>query len=843
MSLTADQISLLKSVPRPLTATVTAPKLTWEDGTPMGRPAPEIISLFGPATESLADGVHEELPPLDPAGVIKGCPFFRQALFTGGRDLNQPQWMYTTLASTWFEDGHNVAHKLANQHPGYTPESTDAMWERKLRERENNPSLGWPSCRSIEQSGFAGCAGCPHRGKIQSPLHLHEAKAAAKPNPTPAGSPAATSSYVPTPATDAFVDLPEGYQYGSDWRIYAEVIEKTPGKKNAPPEERMTLVPLFTCTIKNAWVEKGESNALHFTFSRDIKSTGGRHWGEGRFTWGEIGKPEKIVSTLLDAGVICNPHIKGELVKVFLMSWLDKLQNEVESNETVPFGWFNDTDGFAYDGTLYLKDGQKRPSGVLEDLRGRFTAKGDDTTNDWLNAFETVRTLSCPANMIAVASAFGSPLMRFSGEAGGVLSLHGRGGAGKTSAAKLGMAVWGDPRACGGRSDATLNSLPDTFGAIQNLSFFWDDPELKDMPKVRTTAFTAANGTTKMRSMVHRNGQVGLAPVKKFTLICTLLTNHSIFDGVANSDRHGDAGPARTLELVVPDLVSDPNKMEKSIAADLLEKLDHHYGQMGHLWARYISMNGDALNERVKVWRQWFADQCVAPAGIVSPPAERFWRGMCAAIMAASEAARANLQVPFEIDRMAAYLVQEFKRNQADVLELNLVTAGGSAVDVDGTVSDYLNLNSSVTVTTDVWQQKKGAQITPVNVIKPMAPINVAQARCSIHIARTDRLIRISLSHFKAWCSARKIVEHRAVIRGILERYSATKHERQTLAARTDWASAQQAAIHIPVPPGSPFEDLLDANVTQAVLTAEQATANDNAKGVLDRGGAVGESA
>ncbi len=75
------------------------------------------------------------------------------------------------LASTFMQRGEHMAHKFGNQHPGYTPDSTIAMFERKERERDER-GLGWPHCKSFQGEGAKQCATCPHIGKIKSPLHL-----------------------------------------------------------------------------------------------------------------------------------------------------------------------------------------------------------------------------------------------------------------------------------------------------------------------------------------------------------------------------------------------------------------------------------------------------------------------------------------------------------------------------------------------------------------------------------------------------------------------------------------------------------------------------------------------
>jgi hypothetical protein len=76
--------------------------------------------------------------PIDAHSVIVECPHYMDAIKTGGKDHNQGLWMQTILGATWFENGRTVAHALSNKHPGYTGAATDAMFDRKMADREEH---------------------------------------------------------------------------------------------------------------------------------------------------------------------------------------------------------------------------------------------------------------------------------------------------------------------------------------------------------------------------------------------------------------------------------------------------------------------------------------------------------------------------------------------------------------------------------------------------------------------------------------------------------------------------------------------------------------------------------
>ena len=79
--------------------------------------------------------------------------------------------MQTALATTFMEHGREVFHGLSKGDVRYDPATVDAMFDRKLAEREEK-DFGWPSCQKFEEYGSTQCATCPLKGTIRSPLNL-----------------------------------------------------------------------------------------------------------------------------------------------------------------------------------------------------------------------------------------------------------------------------------------------------------------------------------------------------------------------------------------------------------------------------------------------------------------------------------------------------------------------------------------------------------------------------------------------------------------------------------------------------------------------------------------------
>ena len=93
------------------------------------------------------------------------------ALQTGGREADQGLWMLQVLATTFCQNGREIAHRISKGHKSYTRAETDEMFDRKETEQADR-NLGWPTCKTFENFGSKQCAGCQHKGKIKSPLNL-----------------------------------------------------------------------------------------------------------------------------------------------------------------------------------------------------------------------------------------------------------------------------------------------------------------------------------------------------------------------------------------------------------------------------------------------------------------------------------------------------------------------------------------------------------------------------------------------------------------------------------------------------------------------------------------------
>ncbi len=86
--------------------------------------------------------------------------------FANQEEIDEPLWVSALSIAAFCVDGDEAAHKMSNKYPDYDAEEVESKL-RNIRKR------GGPHhCATFEERNPSGCDGCPHKGKIKSPIVL-----------------------------------------------------------------------------------------------------------------------------------------------------------------------------------------------------------------------------------------------------------------------------------------------------------------------------------------------------------------------------------------------------------------------------------------------------------------------------------------------------------------------------------------------------------------------------------------------------------------------------------------------------------------------------------------------
>lgn len=769
----AHLAALVPAIAAPVTIAVTGFAID-EAKFPRGGMHP-LFAHINPQYDSLADGIDRYSDaPLKIDEVIKHCEHFQEAAATKGASHSEPLWNLTLLASTWLEDGRQMAHRFSKGHLGYSPADTDTKYDQKLTARARG--TGWPACTQFEAAG-AKCKTCPFFGKLKSPLNLAERITL----------PGVQAHPVPIPPAD--LALPIGYTV--DNGIICKIVQKEISKGVVED----TLMPLFMSKVRTPILQRGTRK---FMFETSLD--GG--------TYGLVSLPEEALATeqtLVKAIRLfgCKPYPDNQRGLVqFMTSWMAKLDAEKRRIETVSFGWLRKDEGgeqpigFAYGGKVVLSNGTEQVAGFSDaEIERAYSPKG--SIDPWRALHKIITDQNHAPIEVIAAMAFAAPLMRATKLYNGVLCPYSPvSGAHKSTSVASGAGVWGSPVLTKERPTSSPKGLMRRMGHIRNLPLYVDEiSEPEDMDRVRLLVNSVTEGSdgTKLHNDRTMHAQ------QDWQTLMMVCSNQSLYENIARNVKSTDAKLQRIFEFVVPprDDSADP-----TIVADLVNALDYNYGHMGLLYSGILGRDPAGIETYVKDIHAKFNREVAH----VSP--ERYRSAMAAATFAGASLAN-TLGCTFHLDEMWSFLKEQYL-TQRDMIA-GSQSVGGTADNTLALVTQFIKScvdGNHILTVQHMPVRRKGHPAAIAYISGP-----TAQRPASVHIrlSQTDRIIELSRDKLEKYLTTSKALSS-GVISGLKEHFGAAELRKVDLATGAGVQGGRETVISIPVPPGSPFEGMLFTN-------------------------------
>lgn len=687
--------------------------------------------------------------------VEEKCPFYADAIATGGKDHDNNLWNVAVLGTVFMENGNAIAHRISQGHPGYTPDSTQALYDRKLADRSNG-TVGYPSCAAFEGAGSKSCATCPLKPQGKSPLNIRPDRVAGF-----------TATVMPQSAAAIALNLPAGYELDKN-----RIINQVEIKKDKFGVEQPTWYPLFWCEIDDAWVQK-DPEMLHLHVSTD----------KGNWSWTAIA-PSDFVGAgadkmLVKAKIMFRSEHKAR-VETFLMAFMAKMKAAAEAQAAVGFGWYRPhgaIEGFAYATRIFRPDGTNIPAGTIDHkIQKNFMPIG--TEQGWFDAWNYIRMQHRPDLELQVVASFAGPLMAMSGQNGAMLSVMGERGSGKTYAMELGCAVWGHPTKTRESENSTDKSVEHRLASTANLPAFWDEvTEEAVQAKVFkltniTTAGSQGSRLTSSRDQTERGSWSTLV----------VINGNALFkEYIIKKQRAHGAMLNRVLEVWVPRFtpgrppvgqISDP-----SIPDRARQRLEYNFGHVGLAYAKLLAMN------HAKIETMMASTGAMLSAKFNITKEERMWLACCSALLVAADLAN-QLPTPVGIDTNGLMdLIARMLRENRDQRANAQVDAGAPEYGEDYLVQ-FLKERTMATIWTKACTattpagRQAAVEWEKQNINSPM-PIGL-----QVRWDKGDNTLRFSKKNFEEWCER---VEGRVVSSIVASLKSSYKmfSERKSLGANT----------------------------------------------------------
>jgi hypothetical protein len=668
-------------------------------------PQGQVSSVFaGTVAEDLSAGISEaRSTPVDMEAVCQQCPLYAALLENGGADADNPVWNQSVLGTTFAPEGTGLdwAHKISSGHAGYSLLTTDALYQRKVTERERG-DIGFPSCATFARlspysTGICSSCKWPSEG-ITSPLKLG--------------------------AND--FDLPKGY-----FRRNGHVWTKVPTKDGETDDMQITSLG-----VRDAHLEADPRTgiSLHMTL---VPPKGPSV---------PITLPGKAMSAVADVAAVfgaCGmpPHeYTKRHLKEFTVSYTAHLQGMKGAvRHAHAYGWAMKDGvrrGFAYNGRLYTPTSDNEPTRRADrTIVDYYTPNG--SLKPWKDAADFITSQQRPALAAILAASFGAPLVHFTGQSGVVLSAQSnKSGVGKTSTIRVGAAVWGHPKSSMMQLDDTSNNAMYRAGTVRNLPLFWDEVKGADQTaKFTAIAFQISQGREKARMTAEMN----VREMGQWETMLLVGSNERISAKVAdNTDT--SAGVMRVLEWEVPEASSATTTTQ---ASQIINQTDHHYGHAGIIYAKWLGENSLAASLMVERAMTYFESKAGATQD------ERFWIAGAAAMYCGAMIAKKLGLVAFDLPALQTFLLDTITANRGT--KITAVADLDGAENVWNLLQYFLNDRQGHVLHTDIFTAGGTAKAT-VRTDIDHSMVKVVQ----VHVAHKPGKIRIDHAAFADWCRRSK---------------------------------------------------------------------------------------
>lgn len=708
-------------------------------------PGGEMPQVFKniPLADELGANIGPDYDPVHLDDLAKVCGFIDTAIKTGGRDYSNPLWNLTTLIATFTDNPRVDAHRMGNQHPGYSKESTDDFFDRKDRERVQK-GLGFPSCATISGSGCKSCQGCPHFSAARSPLAAGRAGLQAAANPQAAVSGAGSNSPVvsgagaPTVAGAAVLapappglQLPDNYVRDPNTQYICVVEHDLEGKQK--------LVPVCEYEMLDPWLQKPE-RVLHFTAKVDMTSME------------TISIPNEVVNTmemrrLLQAQGLMIPAGDKSTQRMgnFLMSWIRKLQQTRDSVMSAPFGWtveHGKVNGFVFNGTVFMKSGTRQAAQPDPVLQRQYTPQGE--MQPWLDMADFVTSQGRHDLNAILASAFAAPLVRFTGHMGALMSAYSNEtGVGKTTAQKIAQAVWGDPvsgiQSLGDTQNAVMNKL----GTLRSLPLYWDEIKTEEQTKsfVNITFQTSLGKEKARMSRDIRQREPG-----RWQTLLVCCSNDSLLNYVMGHNVTSDAGMCRIFEFPVKKVASP---LDTSTVQIMLSKLNDNYGHAGLQYANFLGANFDTIEKEMGELMKVLEKTAQAQQD------ERFWIALIGTILLGAKYANQLGLTKIDVPGLKDFMLGQLER-----LRMLRVRQGVDMSKMDNlmtTLQRFLATHRAkhTLVSNRINQGRGRPHRNAIRAIVPTDPTRLDGIYVQIGV--DDKIIRIASTRLTQWLRENRI--------------------------------------------------------------------------------------
>jgi hypothetical protein len=598
----------------------------------------------------------------------KGCGQVHRAIMQPN-DLSYTDWLHVlSIAKHCEEDGEQAIHLISSRYDGYSENETT-----KVANSIETPHL----CMTFEKDNPSGCEGCPHKGKIKSPIKLcMEMKEAQSDivevvvEQTPqvlAEGEEEEETPPPLVTTSKIPDYPFPYKRSVNGSIYV-TIEHEDGTTS---EETIYKRPLY---ITKRLLDPFEGPSFEFKHHTDR---------EGIQTFvipmAELTSPEAFRKAM-GMNDIFVLRKQADALMTYVGAWINRLQSKEFGkdfvNVHVQFGWTEDMSGFV------LGDREIKADEIVINPASSRTAqyfpmfKKRGTLEGWKKVTDFYNRPNFEEHQYMFGLGFGAPLMAFIPNIAGAIYhlMSPDSGYGKTTGMYGGASIWGNPKKLVMRGKDTGNSAWNRAEIWKNLPLYIDEITNYEPKAASEFCYAAVDGEQKNR--LNNSGQNSERyRGMEWALLIGTNGNTSLQDIVSKHREHAKGEIGRMLEATATKKLFS---REDTLRANTLnDDLAANYGHAGEVFIQHILKNMKATEKLVLATR----DRLMEAADLDSQ--HRFWLAETTCVYAGTLIAKKLGLHDWDLDALYKWEVAELVRAKQSMNDM--------VVDIHDLVAQYLN--------------------------------------------------------------------------------------------------------------------------------------------------------
>lgn len=507
--------------------------------------------------------------------------------------ITEPLWFSALSIAHRCADRATAIHKLSSQYPGYDPTDTE--------EKASHTEFAH-SCATFEKHNPGGCSACPWKGRIKSPITLGREIVRAEETEV-TNEKGVTEEYL-------IPQYPSPYFRGKNGGIY--MLPEKEGDDAEP-----VCIYEHDLYVVKRMKDPDDSIGVLILLRLHLPLDGIREFTVPLST---VAVKEKLREQLAINGVAGMPYQMKALAD-FVMKFVKETQyTRKEESMRTQFGWADRDSKFIIGNREITKDGifHSPPSNQTRYFAESMTPKG--TIEKWKEVFNLYGKEGLEANAFAALTAFGAPLLKFTGHKGAIVNLiHKDSGTGKSTALYMCNSVYGHPDVLAAIAKDTFAAKMIHLGVMNNLPFTVD--EITNMPP--ETFSDLAYGMSQGRGANRAKASSNELRINTTTwqTISLASSNASFYDKLGIHKSSPDGEMMRLLEYRIEptDIIS------AEVGKQMFDvQLKENYGHAGDIYASYLVGN---LEEAVK---GMLAVQAKIDKELTLTKRERFWSAVVA---------------------------------------------------------------------------------------------------------------------------------------------------------------------------------------------------------------------